>query len=271
MTPNKTPTALTIAGSDSSAGAGIQADLKTFSALGVYGATVITALTAQNTQGVSAVHIPPVDFIYEQLKSVFTDLNIQVVKIGMLGEAEVVLKVSQALEEFYNGPIILDPVMVSTSGSRLLKPDSEQALLEHLIPKALLITPNLAEAAFLTGHEVAKTEADMLAQLEFLKTLGPGAILIKGGHLEGGEAVDFLLEEGQQPLRISSKRIDTNNTHGTGCTLSSAIAAYILKGESLENAVRCAKDYLSAALSKANQLHIGQSYGPVHHFHRFWG
>ncbi len=267
----KTPIAVTIAGSDSSGGAGIQADLKTFSALGVYGASVITALTAQNTRGVSAIHIPPAEFVYEQIKAVFTDQNVGAVKIGMLASEEVILAVARGLDEFFAGPIILDPVMVATSGDRLLKLEAEAALISELIPHATLLTPNLAEAACLLNTGVAENEQQIVEQLERLAQSGPHAVLLKGGHTEGKQAVDYFQSGDGQRQRFSAERVDTLNTHGTGCTLSSAICAGLVKGYSLKAAITEAKAYLTHALSAADELTIGEGHGPVHHFHNMWG
>lgn len=266
LEPEK-PIALTIAGSDPSAGAGIQADLKTFSALGVYGATVITALTAQNTKGVSAIHVPPADFFKEQLRSVLTDLNIKAIKIGMLANIDVIHAVTEILEQYYKGPIVLDPVMVATSGDRLLQPEAEKALKDLLLPKSSLLTPNLAEAACLLDQKQAESELEAHAQLDKLLQIGPAAVLLKGGHGKGKTAVDYLKQKEQQILELSAKRIDTKNTHGTGCTLSAAICAYLAKGDSLENAVKSAKSYLTKALKEADTLSVGKGHGPVDHFH----
>ncbi len=264
---SKTPVALTIAGSDPSAGAGIQADLKTFSALGVYGATVITALTAQNTMGVSAVHVPPADFFRAQLTSVLNDLNVQAIKIGMLANESIIHTVAEVLEQIYTGPVILDPVMVATSGDRLLQPEAEKALKEVLLPKSDLLTPNLAEASCLLDKKTAESNLEAQRQLDELLELGPAAVLLKGGHSKGEYAIDYLKQKGQEVIELSTKRINTRNTHGTGCTLSAAICAYLVKGDDLEKAVRNAKSYLTNALQNADAFSIGTGAGPVHHFH----
>ncbi len=264
------PIALTIAGSDCSGGAGIQADLKTFSALGVYGSSVITALTAQNTRGVSAIHILPGDFISAQLDAVFDDLDIKVIKIGMVGGAGAVTAIASKLCALGGVPIVLDPVMVATSGDPLLDADTEQALREHLIPLADLITPNLEEAARLLGENVSATgELEMQGQAERLMELGPRAVLVKGGHGEGEEAVDILWD-GASVTRLAAPRIDTRNTHGTGCTLSSAIAAELAQGLPLDEACTSGKKYLAGALAAADTLGVGQGSGPVHHFYDVW-
>jgi hydroxymethylpyrimidine/phosphomethylpyrimidine kinase len=262
-----TAIALTIAGSDSSAGAGIQADLKTFAALGVYGATVITALTAQNTQGVSAIHDVPPEFIAAQIDAVFADLDVAAVKIGMLGRSAAIEAVARGLTRHKARHIVLDPVMVASSGDRLLAPDAVGALRRLLIPRALVVTPNLPEAAALTGASVAHNEQEMESQARQILALGARYVLIKGGHGEGAESVDLLVGEGEV-VRLAAKRVVTNNTHGTGCTLSSAVAAGLAKGADLVGAVQAAKSYVSAAIAAADQLHIGHGHGPLHHFHR---
>src|SRR5215831_20171159 len=218
-----TPIALTIAGSDSSAGAGIQADLKTFAALGVYGASVITALTAQNTRGVSAIHDVPPEFVAAQIDAVFSDLAVGAVKIGMLGRAPVIAAVAAGLDRWKANNVVLDPVMVATSGDRLLAPDAVDALKRELIPRARVVTPNLPEAAALLGTTIAADDDAMVAQGKRILALGAKAVLIKGGHGAGLDSVDFLFD-GAQVTRYAFKRIATRNTHGTGCTLSAAIA-----------------------------------------------
>lgn len=265
----KIPIALTIAGSDSSGGAGIQADLKTFSALGVYGATVITALTAQNTRGVSAIHTSPPDFILAQMEAVFTDLDVRAVKIGMLGNEDAIDAVANGLALWCSAPVVLDPVMVSTTGAPLLQKGAEMALLTKLLPVATIITPNLPEAAKLLGAAVAVDEAMMARQAELLIAFGSKAVLLKGGHAAGAEAVDIYCD-GDKTFRVSATRIPTKNTHGTGCTLSSAIAAFLAHGASLSEAVSKAKTYLTEALAHADDLKVGSGSGPVHHFYHLW-
>ena len=264
-----TAIALTIAGSDSSGGAGIQADLKTFSALGVYGASAITALTAQNTHGVEAVLVVPPDFVARQIKVVARDLNITAVKIGMLATSEIIEAVAGALETLPGVPTVLDPVMVAASGDVLLDEDAIETLRAVLVPRAMLITPNLPEAAKLLGGDQAKYEREMSAQAAALRRLGAKAVLIKGGHAEGAEAIDILLDQDGE-LRLAAPRVATGNTHGTGCTLSSAVAAELAKGASLRDAVAAAKAYVTAAIDAADQLRIGEGRGPVHHFHKWW-
>lgn len=263
------PIALTIAGSDSSGGAGIQADLKTFSALRVYGASAITALTAQNTRGVQAVHPVPPEFISAQMKAVFEDLDVKAVKIGMTGTADAVAAIADTLAEFSKAPVILDPVMVAESGDALLDTGAEQAIREKLFPIATLVTPNLAEAARFLECDVAASEDEMQEQAAALQGPGATAVLLKGGHSEGAEAVDILYD-GVVYTRLAAPRVKTSNNHGTGCTLSSAIASFVARGESLSDAVSRAKNYLTAALAHAGALDIGSGAGPVHHFHENW-
>ena len=263
-----TAIAVTIAGSDSGGGAGIQADLKTFSAMGVYGASVVTALTAQNTKGVAAIHDVPADFITAQIEAVFSDLHPGAVKIGMLANAAAIEAVAQGLERFHAHEVVLDPVMIASSGDRLLRDDALEAL-RKLMAKARLITPNLPEAAVLLGEEVARDEDAMRAQARRLLALGPAAVLIKGGHGSGPESVDILLE-GVTYTRFAAPRVETQNTHGTGCTLSAAIAAGLAKKLLLVDAVSDAKAYVSAAIVGADRLKIGSGHGPLHHFAKWW-
>ena len=264
-----TAIALTIAGSDSSGGAGIQADLKTFAALGVYGASVVTALTAQNTVGVAAIHAVPSDFISAQIDAVFSDLKIGAVKIGMLSHVAAIAAVANGLDRHQAKNIVLDPVMIAAAGGRLLAADAVDVLRRELIPRALVVTPNLAEAAALTGAALARNEEEMEAQARHLLALGARTVLIKGGHGEGPESVDLLIGQGEV-LRLSAPRIATRNTHGTGCTLSSAIAAGLAKGLALSEAVRAAKSYVTAAIAAADRLAVGAGHGPLHHFHAYW-
>lgn len=263
------PIALTIAGSDSGGGAGIQADLKTFSALDVYGASVITALTAQNTRAVTGILDVDPAFIARQLDAVCEDLDIAAVKIGMLSRPEVIRTVAEGLDRHGLGNIVLDPVMVAKSGDRLLAEEAIEALRRELLPRAALITPNLPEAAALLDVAPPDNEAGLLELAERLLALGPAAVLVKGGHLDGAESVD-ILHNGKQSIRLTAPRVGTRNTHGTGCTLSSAIAAHLARGYGLADAVTAAKDYLSAALRSADQLRVGSGHGPVHHFHAIW-
>jgi hydroxymethylpyrimidine/phosphomethylpyrimidine kinase len=264
-----TAIALTIAGSDSSGGAGIQADLKTFAALGVYGASAITALTAQNTQGVTGIHDVPPDFIVAQIDAVFADLDVGAVKIGMLSQSAAIVSIAKALDRHKARNIVLDPVMIAASGARLLANDAVATLRKELISRALLITPNLPEAAALTGAPIAKTEADMAAQAKQLLDAGARNVLIKGGHGEGPESVDLLIGPDLN-VRLAAPRYPSRNTHGTGCTLSSAVAAGLAKSLDLAAAVRAAKDYVTAAIAAADKLDIGHGHGPLHHFHAHW-
>jgi hydroxymethylpyrimidine/phosphomethylpyrimidine kinase len=264
-----TAIAVTIAGSDSGGGAGIQADLKTFSALNVYGATVITALTAQNTRGVQGILDVPPEFIAQQMDSVFSDLSVDAVKIGMLSQPAVIETVATGLDRHRMSNVVLDPVMVAASGDRLLASEAIDTLRRVLIPKALLVTPNLPEAAALLEEQIARDETEMRHQGERILALGARAVLVKGGHADGAESVDILVSaSGVQ--RFPAPRIDTRNTHGTGCTLSSAIAAGLAKGMDLSDAVAAAKAYISEAIRASRSLEIGQGHGPVHHFHAWW-
>ena len=264
-----TPVAFTIAGSDSSGGAGIQADLKTFAALGVYGASAITALTAQNTQEVTGIHAVPPEFLRAQIDAVFSDLDVGAVKIGMVGELAAIEAIAAALKHWSPKHVVLDPVMVASSGRRLLAPDAVEALRTKLIPLATVITPNLPEAAALLNEPVAVGEAAIGAQGTRLLALGCPAVLIKGGHGQGSESIDTLVHAGAT-LALSAPRVATENTHGTGCSLSSAIAAELAKGTALETAVRNAKTYVSAAIASADRFTVGHGHGPIHHFHRFY-
>ena len=264
------PIALTIAGSDSGGGAGIQADLKTFSARGVYGASVITALTAQNTRGVTGIHEVPAAFVTEQIDAVFGDLDVRAVKIGMVSQRAVIEAIVAGLVRWSPRHVVVDPVMVATSGDRLLVPDAIDALRRLLIPRASIITPNLPEAAALLDEPVATSEVGIARQGERLLALGCAAVLIKGGHGDGPQSMDYLFRS-EGMVQLAAPRIATRNTHGTGCTLSSAIAAELAKGQTLEAAVREAKAYISAAIAAADRLQVGHGHGPVHHFHAFDG
>ena len=264
-----TPIALTIAGSDSSGGAGIQADLKSFAALGVYGASVITALTAQNTQGVAGIHQVPADFVTSQIDAVFSDLDIGAVKIGMVAEISVIGAIAAGLAKWRPNHIVLDPVMVATSGDRLLRADAVEALRAKLIPVASLITPNLPEAAALLDEPVATSENAIADQGKRLLALGSRAVLIKGGHGEGKESIDYLVAA-SGTTQLSAPRVATRNTHGTGCSLSSAITAGLAKGENMETAVRNAKAWVSAAIAAADRFAVGHGHGPIHHFNKYY-
>jgi hydroxymethylpyrimidine/phosphomethylpyrimidine kinase len=254
---------LTIAGSDSGGGAGIQADLKTFSALGCYGMSVLTALTAQNTRQVCAVYPVPPDFVAAQLEAVLEDIGVDAVKIGMLHTAPVIGTVAEQLRRYAAGP-------VAKSGDRLLEPEAVRALRTALLPLATVITPNLPEAGVLLGWEI-RSEEDMPRAARELLELGPEAVLLKGGHLGGSRSPDVLLWRAHpEPIWLEAERIPTRNTHGTGCTLSSAIAAYLARGFSIPDAVEAAKRYLSEALRAGADYQLGSGHGPVHHFYRYW-
>jgi len=266
---SRVATALTIAGSDSGGGAGIQADIKSMSANGVYVASVITALTAQNTLGVSEIHDVPADFVTAQLDAVFSDIEIDSVKIGMLSRVETIRAVAEGLRRWSARNIVLDPVMVATSGDPLIHEEAVAALISELFPLVALLTPNLREAARLTGLPPASTRDGMAAQAHALLVMTPGAVLLKGGHFEGDEAADLLAtHEGER--WFSAPRIATENTHGTGCSLSSAIAANLARGLPIAEAVGCAKTWLTAAIAAADTLGLGKGRGPVHHFHEWW-
>ena len=263
------PIALTIAGSDCSGGAGIQADLKSFAALGVYGASVITALTAQNTRGVTGIHQVPADFVTAQIDAVFGDLEVKAVKIGMVADLAVIDAIAAGLRKWSPKHIVLDPVMVATSGDRLLAAEAVDALRTKLIPLASLITPNMPEAAALLDEPVAADEAAIESQGRRLLAMGCPAVLIKGGHGQGAESIDYLVT-GSGAIALAAPRIATRNTHGTGCSLSSAVAAGLAKGEDMEAAVRNAKAWVSAAIAAADRLGVGHGHGPIHHFHGFY-
>ncbi|KAA1420409.1 bifunctional hydroxymethylpyrimidine kinase/phosphomethylpyrimidine kinase [Mumia zhuanghuii] len=260
------PVMLSIAGSDPSGGAGIQADLKTATALGAYGAAVITALTVQNTLGVTGIHAVPPDFVAAQIRSVLDDLDVGAVKIGMLGTADAVVEVAVALGSA-DVPIVLDPVMVATSGDRLVPPDAVDAIRTMLLPLATVVTPNVPEAAVLVGADPAK-DVDGLAEAAYaLRGIGASAALVKGGHLGGDLSVD-VLADADGVRTYEAPRVATANTHGTGCTLSSAIAAGLALGLPLRDAVADAKDYLTGALRGGADQHLGHGSGPVDHLWR---
>lgn len=265
----RTPIALSIAGSDSGGGAGIQADLKAMSANGVYAATVITAVTAQNTQAVTAVHGVPADVVRAQMDAVLADLDVGAIKIGMLFSPELIAAVADGLVA-YSGPVVLDPVMIAKSGDALLQDAAIDALRSRLLPRADLLTPNLPEAARLLGTAHAETEGDAEAQGRALLALGPRAVLMKGGHAGGADCVDLLITEART-TRLSAPRVATGNTHGTGCTYSAAIAAFLARGHDMGAAVDAAHGYLAGAIRAADRLRIGSGHGPVHHFHAQWG
>lgn len=266
-TTDTPPVALTLAGSDSGGGAGIQADLKTFAALGVFGCSAITALTAQNSTGVQGAHPSPPEFVAQQLRSVLSDFPVAAVKTGMLANRGVLEAVIGVLKDWPKLPLIVDPVMVATSGDRLLEPEAERLLAEQLLPRATLITPNLPEAAALLDEPLADDRTGLWRQAERLLALGPGAVLLKGGHAGGAEAVDLLLSRESSEV-LSRPRLDTANTHGSGCTLSAAIAAGLARGLSLVAAVTEAKDFVQGALAGSRGWRLGAGAGPLDHFYR---
>lgn len=260
------PIVLTIAGSDSGGGAGIQADIKAISATGSYACSVITAITSQNTLGVSAIHPIPLEHIESQLDAVFTDLNVVAVKVGMLADARIIKVVADKIRQYKPAHLVVDPVMVATSGDLLLEQSAISTLKEQLIPMADLITPNLPEGAALIDGAVPENEDQMGNMIEELRALGAKAVLLKGGHLEKDDNSNDLLILAQTSELLSAKRFPTKNTHGTGCTLSSAIASYLAQGNRLHKAVYLGKQYISQAIAHADELNVGTEHGPVHHF-----
>ena len=262
------PNVLTIAGTDPTGGAGIQADLKAFSAHGAYGMSVVTAVVAQNTRGVGSIVAMKPEFVAEQIAAVFDDVRVDAVKIGMVANAEIADAITQSLDKYAQCPVVLDPVMVAKSGDHLLNQQDVDAIRERLVPRATLITPNLPEAAVLLGRdkEMATIE-EMRESLADLRDLGADWVLLKGGHLDGVESLDILT--GEETAEFTAPRVDTINDHGTGCTLSAAIAALVPRYGYVE-AVRRAKEYLTAALRHADELDVGSGHGPVHHFHALW-
>ncbi len=260
---------LSIAGSDPSGGAGIQADLKTFSALGVYGMAVATALTAQNTQGVTGIHVVPPEFVAEQIRTVFADIRVSAVKIGMIADAEIAGAVANVLARHREAPVVLDPVMIAKGGASLLVEEAVTVLTRRLLRLATVVTPNLPEAATLLGEPEARDRKEMAGQALRLMRLGAKTVLVKGGHLPGIDSPDVLASAAGLTW-FEAPRVATRNTHGTGCTLSSAIAAELAKGASPEEAVAVAKAYVAAAINAADALNVGSGHGPVHHFHALW-
>ena len=270
MSPTeRVPNVLSIAGSDPSGGAGIQADLKSFSALGVYGCCVLTALTAQNTRGVAGVELVAPEFVRRQLETLLEDVRIDAVKIGMVATAAIAETVADVLEEARLPFVVVDPVMVARSGDRLLAADAVAAVRDRLLPLADVLTPNLPEAADLLALELGITRGSMADAAARLRTLGPRAVLLKGGHLGGGQSDDVLVDEAGT-LELPAPRIDTTRTHGTGCTLSAAIAALRPRHAEVRHAVRDAKQFVQGAILHADRLQVGRGHGPTHHFHRQW-
>ena len=263
-----TPIVLTVAGSDSGGGAGIQADIKAISATGSYACSVITALTAQNTLGVTGIFTVPAAFIRQQLDAVFCDLDVQAVKIGMLGDSKTIECIAKAMHDYRPKHIVLDPVMVATSGDLLLPKEAIDSLKSLLIPMASIITPNVPEAIALMDHHqnnLPNTEQGLVHLATELTALSTAAVLVKGGHQKTSNSIDIFVHENQLE-RLSAPRTDTRNTHGTGCSLSSAIASYLAQGDGLFDAVKKAKTYISHAIAAADRLDIGRGHGPVHHF-----
>jgi hydroxymethylpyrimidine kinase/phosphomethylpyrimidine kinase len=263
-------TVLTIAGSDSGGGAGIQADLKTFSAMGCFGMSVITALTAQNTKGVTGIHPVPPAFVEKQMEAVFSDIGVDAVKIGMLYSAELIETVAQVLKKYKIDKIVLDPVMVAQSGDKLLEDNAIEAIKIHLMPLSMVVTPNLPEASVLLNCKLHGFE-DIKKGAKDLSVYGSQSVLIKGGHLKDNDSTDFLyLAKKDRFVVLKGERINTKNNHGTGCTLSSAIASCMAKGCGIEEAVRKAKTYINEAIRAGSKYKIGHGHGPVHHFYKFW-
>lgn len=258
------PRVLTIAGSDSGGGAGIQADLKTFAALGCYGMTAITAITAQNTLGVRAIHGVPADILKAQIEAVLDDIGVDAVKIGMLHSPEIVQVVAWAIDHFKLDKVVLDPVMAATSGDTLVGQETVQVLVRELFPRVVVATPNLDEAALLLHRSIGRADELEKAADDLLK-LGAKAALLKGGHLAGDEVVDVLAQAGRPQIRLQSRRIASRNVHGTGCTLSSAIAAHLALGHGLEDAVKLARAYILQAIAAGAAVHTGQGHGPLNH------
>jgi hydroxymethylpyrimidine/phosphomethylpyrimidine kinase len=263
------PNLLSIAGSDPSGGAGISADLKTFAALSCNGMAVITAPTAQNTLGVKAVHVLPAAFVAAEIDAVFEDIDVAAVKIGMLASIEIVEAVAERLAFYKPRFVVLDPVLASTSGDALATSDTASAVIRHLFPLATLITPNIFEAARLSGQAIAEDLEALHRTAMALHKLGAKTVLVKGGHLAGATSDDLFFEAESFRL-FSAPRIKTRNTHGTGCTLSSAIAAYLARGNDLPEAIGAAKTYLNGALAAADLLSAGHGPGPLNHFHEIW-
>ncbi len=264
-----TPIALTIAGSDSSGGAGVQADIKAMSANGVFAASVITAITAQNTTSVTAVHEVPAEVVAAQMVAVLSDLQVGAIKLGMLFSARIIDVVAQGLADF-SGPVVVDPVMIAKSGDVLLQDAAVDAMVGQILPIVTLLTPNLPEAARLLGEPQARTVAEIAAQGMRLLDMGPKAVLMKGGHAKGETCTDVLIDANGVVVTLSAPRVTTRNTHGTGCTYSSAITAQLSKGLDLQAAVTTAHSYLQAAIGAADRLKIGAGHGPVHHFYGQW-
>lgn len=260
------PVVLTIAGSDSGGGAGIQADIKAMSATGSYGCSVITAITSQNTQGVTAIFPVPIEHVESQLDAVFSDLHIAAVKVGMLADAQIITAVAKKLKQYRPKYLVIDPVMVATSGDLLLETSAINTLKNQLLPLADIITPNLPESAALTANPIPQSQTEMAQMVSQLRALGAKAVLLKGGHLTHDQHSNDVLITQEGTRQFSAQRILTDNTHGTGCTLSSAIASYLAQSHDLNQAVDLAKQYITQAIAHADELDVGYGHGPVHHF-----
>ncbi|MFP7671904.1 bifunctional hydroxymethylpyrimidine kinase/phosphomethylpyrimidine kinase [Marivita sp. S0852] len=258
------PNVLSIAGSDPSGGAGIQADLKAISANGAFAMTALTALTAQNTQGVSDIHLVPPSFVQSQIKAIFDDIRVDAIKIGMIANAEIAAAVADILQDC-SAPIVLDPVMIAKGGAALLQPDAVSVVRDRLLPLAKVLTPNLPEAAHLLGTHTAVSRSEMTAQGRALLEFGPAAVLMKGGHLDGADCPDCLVTQ-TDTAWFDTHRTNTPNTHGTGCTLSAAMAAQLAHGLDLFAATQAAKAYVSDAIARSDDLTVGSGHGPTHHF-----
>lgn len=263
---NRVKNVLSIAGSDPSGGAGIQADLKTFAANGVYGMAAVTALTVQNTMGVEGIHLIPKKFVASQINAIFRDICVSSVKVGMVANAEIAREVGTTLAKYKKVFLVIDPVMVAKGGSPLLDKKAIQSVKDHLLPIATIITPNLPEAAVLLGSSVAKSKEDMVNQGKALLCLGSKSVLIKGGHSGGRTSNDLLVTE-KDHVWFNEKRINTKNTHGTGCTLSSSIASFLAKNYSIEEAVSKSKEFVTGAIRDSKKLSVGNGHGPTNHFH----
>ncbi len=263
------PNVLSIAVPDPSGGAGIFADLKAFSALGAYGMGVVVALTAQNTQGVTGIHVLPPEFVDLQIDTLYADVRVDAVKLGMLANARIVATVAQALRRHGVSRLVVDPVMVAKSGHHLLEPEAVDTLRWELLPQAEVITPNLPEAAVLLGRPEAASLEEMREVARALCRLGPRHVLLKGGHLAGSESVD-ILDDGTTQREFRTARIATKNTHGTGCTLAAAIAALLPQSADVAEAVERAKAYVTGAIAASGALTVGSGHGPTHHFHALW-
>ncbi len=260
---------LSVAGSDSGGGAGIQADLKTIAACGCYGMTAITAVTVQNTQGVRGVYAVPADVVAGQIDAVLEDIGVDAVKLGMLPSEAIIVETARLIRKYGVRHVVMDPVMIATSGDRLVAESAVEAILRHIFPLAALVTPNIPEAEYLTGLKI-RSEDDFPRAAGRLVEKGARGVLLKAGHLQGAELTEYLYTADGVEQRYRYERIDTPNTHGTGCTLSSAVASFLAQGHELPEAVRRAEDYVHGAIMAGREYRTGCGHGPVHHFYRFW-